>query len=86
MHRYQAQVSEYKTEVARIHRELNELKSKFFAHKRKEHAHQVAVRAQRTKQLGTIAAEARMAVPRFAGGGFSLQRSSGGPAEASERR
>lgn len=74
LRRYHAQVGEYKAEVERIQRELQEVKLKFFEQKRKEQAHRERTRHERTKPLQIAASEARASVPRFTGGGFSLQR------------
>jgi len=71
---YHAQVGEYKTEIDRVVRELHEVKVKFYDQKRKEQLHRERVRLERTKPLDAAVAEARASLPRFTGGGFSLQR------------
>lgn len=67
-------MGEYKTEIDRVVRELHEVKVKFYDQKRKEQLHRERVRLERTKPLDAAVAEARASLPRFTGGGFSLQR------------
>lgn len=68
---YQAQVNEYKYEIERLTRELQEIKKKYFEQKRREQ-----MRAS-SNGGGGPAEEFKVAVPstRFAGGGFSLSAS-----------
>jgi hypothetical protein len=73
--RYHGQVTEYRGEIDRIVRELHEVKVKFYEQKRKEQSHREHVRTERTRvTMETAVAQARASLPRFTGGGFSLQR------------
>lgn len=67
-------MSEYKGEIERVVKELHEVKAKFYEQKRKEQAFKERTRHERTKSLETAVSEARASLPRFTGGGFSLQR------------
>merc|ERR1740121_2624254 len=64
---YQTQVGDYKDEIERITRELQEVKSKYFVQKRKE-------QVQQDQQRGDSRAVHPRPVPqsRFVGGGFNL--------------
>ncbi|KAJ1617387.1 flagellar associated protein-like protein [Pavlovales sp. CCMP2436] len=71
---HHAQVTEYRSEIERVTRELHEVKVRFYEQKRKEQAHKERSRMVRTKTLEATVADARASLPRFTGGGFSLQR------------
>merc|ERR1712224_299210 len=64
---YQAQVIEYKDEVSRVNRELQQVKRKFFEQKnREQHARDLA------RPEVKIKIQPNLQLPRYAGGGFCL--------------
>jgi chromosome segregation ATPase len=66
------QASEYKYEIARISKELQEVKKKFYdQRKREQHAAEVR-RAERAIPTELLVQEARSTLNRFTGGGFNL--------------
>jgi chromosome segregation ATPase len=91
---YQAQVNEFKYEIERLTRELQEVKKKYFEQKRKDQ-----IRAQQQQQMALLsgggpgsdgvsvsASEFRVSAPagqtRFTGGGFALTASAAGTPQA----
>ena len=66
----QAQVNEYKFEIERLTRELQDVKKKYFEQKRREQLNRDSNNAGGKQQLrtGTVQQSAQ----RFTGGGFSL--------------
>ena len=68
----QAQVNEYKYEIERITRELQDVKRKYYEHKRREALINRAPNVLTSHQATAQAAAAQRAVTRFAGGGFNL--------------
>ncbi|CAK8688850.1 cilia- and flagella-associated protein 58-like [Clavelina lepadiformis] len=69
---YESQSSEYKYEIERLARELQDVKKKYFLHRKKEQ--QIKERERAMAQVGapTIQPQ-RTDGPRFTGGGFSLK-------------
>merc|ERR1711865_359884 len=68
---YQAQVNEYKFEIERLTRELQDVKKKYFEQKRREQLNrdnQQGGGGKQTMRTGTV----QQAAQRFTGGGFSL--------------
>merc|ERR1719181_1639067 len=68
---YQAQVNEYKFEIERLTRELQDVKKKYFEQKRREQQNRDGQQPGGKQQLrtGTVQQTAQ----RYTGGGFSLQ-------------
>jgi len=66
------QASEYKFEIARITKELREVKKKFFEQKRREQAVTEMRRSDRAQPAELLVQEARASMNRFTGGGFNL--------------
>lgn len=65
---YQAQVNEYKYEIERLVRELNEMKRKYFEGKRRE-------QMERERSVKPpMPAQPNANQSRFTGGGFSLSQ------------
>ena len=67
---YQAQVNEYKYEIERLNRDLQDVKKRYFDHKRREQ-----LEKERALQDGGNGPEELATQPadaRFAGGGFNL--------------
>eukprot|EP00967_Tisochrysis_lutea_P059057 scaffold75273_cov31-Tisochrysis_lutea.AAC.1 len=72
---FNAQAAEYKEEIARITRELREVKRKYFEQKKKETVERDRVRAERAQEEREAQVqESRMTVARFTGGGFNLSQ------------
>jgi len=70
---YESQVSEYKYEIERLARELQDVKKKYFMHKKKEQQAQERDRA--IAQAGApVIQPQRTDQPRFTGGGFNLKQ------------
>ena len=71
---YQAQIGEYKFEIERVSRELQDTKKRYFEQKKKE---QLARERERTLD-DPLALKAttstQPAQPRFTGGGFNLSQ------------
>lgn len=65
---YQAQTNEYKYEIERLARELQEAKKRYFEHKRKE---QLARDRERSLQQSQPTLGMSQ-LPRFTGGGFNM--------------
>jgi chromosome segregation ATPase len=65
------QAAEYKHEIARISRELVEVKKKFFEQRKREQQLTEQRRAERTQPTELLVQEARSTLNRFTGGGFS---------------
>merc|ERR1712072_533543 len=68
---YQAQVNEYKFEIERLTRELQDVKKKYFEQKRREQLNrdsQTGGSGKQQMRTGTV----QQAAQRFTGGGFSL--------------
>jgi len=67
---YQAQVNEYKFEIERLTRELQDVKKKYFEQKRREQLNRDNQQSggKQTMRTGTV----QQAAQRFTGGGFSL--------------
>ena len=63
---YQAQVNEYKYEIERLNREMQEVKKRYFDHKRREH-----LALERGGEEGAKLAT-EPAAARHAGGGYNL--------------
>ena len=88
---YESQVSEYKMDVERLSRELQEVKKKYFLQKKKEHmqryadtcvhrplilpGHREKERALAQGLSPPIMPQSKADLPRFTGGGFSLKQS-----------
>jgi len=66
------QAAEYKHEIARISRELVEVKKKFFEQRKREQQLTEQRRAERTQPTELLVQEARSTLNRFTGGGFNL--------------
>ena len=66
------QASEYKYEIARITKELREVKKKFFEQKRREQHQNETRRLERATPAEVLVQEARASMNRFTGGGFNL--------------
>ena len=66
------QASEYKFEIARINKELVEVKKKFFEQRKREQAIKEQTRAERAQPTELLVQEARSTLNRFTGGGFNL--------------
>ena len=66
------QASEYKYEISRIHKELREVKKKFFDQRKRGQHVQEMRRAERTMPTELLVQEARSTLNRFTGGGFNL--------------
>ena len=66
------QASEYKYEIARINKELVEVKKKFYEQRKREQAAQEQRRAERAQPTELLVQEARSTLNRFTGGGFNL--------------
>jgi len=66
------QASEYKYEIARINKELVEVKKKFFEQRKREQGLAEQRRAERTQPTELLVQEARSTLNRFTGGGFNL--------------
>ena len=66
------QASEYKFEIARINKELVEVKKKFFEQRKREQALMEQRRAERAQPTEMLVQEARSTLNRFTGGGFNL--------------
>jgi myosin heavy subunit len=64
---YQAQVNEYKYEIERLNRELQEVKKRYFDHKRREQLAMERGAGEGGEDLTTEPAAAR-----YAGGGYNL--------------
>ena len=69
------QASEYKFEIARINKELLEVKKKFFEQRKREQAVTEQRRAERAQPTELLVQEARSTLNRFTGGGFNLNMS-----------
>ncbi|XP_059175369.1 cilia- and flagella-associated protein 58-like isoform X2 [Physella acuta] len=69
---YEAQVAEYKYEIERIARELQEVKKKYFMQKKKEQQQKERERAMLQAEGPAIISQ-RTDAPRFTGGGFNLK-------------
>ncbi|KAK0049011.1 cilia- and flagella-associated protein 58-like [Biomphalaria glabrata] len=69
---YEAQVGEYKYEIERIARELQEVKKKYFMQKKKEQIFKERDKAL-TQSGGPPIISQRADAPRFTGGGFNLK-------------
>nr|CAB3228189.1 coiled-coil domain-containing protein 147 [Phallusia mammillata] len=69
---YESQSSEYKYEIERLARELQDVKKKYFLHKKKEQ--QLKERERNLAQAGAPSIQPqRSDGPRFTGGGFNLK-------------
>ena len=66
------QAAEYKFEIARINKELIEVKKKFYEQRKREQAIIEQRRAERTQPVELLVQEARSTLNRFTGGGFNL--------------
>jgi hypothetical protein len=68
-------VNEYRYEIERLNRELQELKRKYYEQKRREQlAREVAMEGSKHRtQLEQQAMQARSAATRFTGGGFAIR-------------
>jgi len=66
------QASEYKYEIARINKELREIKKKFYEQRKREQHLAETRRAERATPTELLVQEARSTLNRFTGGGFNL--------------
>ena len=66
------QAAEYKYEIARIHKELRDVKKKYFDQKKREQQLQEVRRAETAQPRELLVQEARSTINRFTGGGFNL--------------
>ncbi|EDO42723.1 predicted protein [Nematostella vectensis] len=71
---YEAQVKEYKYEVERLAKELQDAKKKYYMQKRKEQQSKERERAIQ-QATGPAFVPQRTDGPRFTGGGFNLRQS-----------
>jgi len=69
------QASEYKYEIARINKELREVKKKFYDQRKREQHLAETRRSERAVPTELLVQEARSTLNRFTGGGFNLNMS-----------
>ena len=66
------QASEYKYEIARINKELRDVKKKYYDQKKREQQLQEVRRVETAAPRELLVQEARSTINRFTGGGFNL--------------
>jgi len=71
---FHTQVGEYKYEIARITKELRDVKKKYYEQKKREQVLQESRRAERAPTAESLVQEARSTLNRFTGGGFNLNQ------------
>merc|ERR1711967_92255 len=72
---YHTQVGEFKFEIARITKELRDVKKKYFEQKKRQQMLHEVRRAERAQTTEALVQEARSTLQRFTGGGFNLNQS-----------
>jgi len=77
---YESQVSEYKYEIERLSRDLQEVKKKYFLQKKKEQQIKEQERAMAQAGMPVIQPHLAPDQARFAGGGFNLRQTNPGSA------
>jgi uncharacterized phage infection (PIP) family protein YhgE len=70
---YQAQVNEYKYEIERLNRDLQDVKKRYFDHKRREQLAREQSAAGVGQEGGPEELATEPAEARYAGGGFNLR-------------